>query len=330
MARKSVRQVKDNFDGPWKVYFRECLEDFLRFVDVEAYEEIDWSRKPEFLDKELHLISRKIKKSYVVVDSLVKVWLKTGEEKYVLIHVEFQSEKEIGFPKRIYIYNTRAYERYGVPVASYAILADEATDWNPTSFSYGFGRSRTGIDYCTLKLTDYRGREGELETSDNPFALATLAHLKTVETRGNERARFDSKIRLKRSLFKKGWNRDRIEALYYFIDWMMRLPQGLADRFEETVIEEFQEDTMLELISPREKKNLQRERREGGKEGAISEAQISLITNLTTRFNFISETLESRIRRIEEIERLRELLKKSITIESLNAFESFMNLETVS
>ncbi len=221
MARKSVQKVKDNFDGPWKVYFRECLEDFLRFVDVEAYEEIDWSRKPEFLDKELHLISRKIKKSYVVVDSLVKVWLKTGEEKYVLIHVEFQSEKEIGFPKRIYIYNTRAYERYRVPVASYAILADEATDWNPTSFSYGFGRSRTGIDHCTLKLTDYRGREGELVTSDNPFALATLAHLKTVETRGSEGARFDWTIRLTRSLFKKGWNRDRIEALYYFIDWMM-------------------------------------------------------------------------------------------------------------
>ena len=81
----------------------------------------------------------------------------------------------------------------------------------------------------------------------------------------------------------------------------------------------------MELISPREKKNLQRERREG----AISEAQISLINVLTTRFNSISETLESRIRRIEEIERLRELLKKSIAIESLSAFESFIYLETV-
>ena len=86
----------------------------------------------------------------------------------------------------------------------------------------------------------------------------------------------------------------------------------------------------MELISPREKKNLQRERREGGREGAISEAQISLINVLTTRFNSISETLELRIRRVEEIERLRELLKKSIAIESLSAFESYINLETVS
>ena len=175
-------------------------------------------------------------------------------------------------------------------------------------------------------MTDYRGREGELETSDNPFALATLAHLKTVETRGNEGARFDWKIRLTRSLFKKAWNRDRIEALYYFIDWMMRLPQGLADRFEETVIEEFQEDTTLELISPREKKNLQRERREG----AISEAQICVVDNLTIRFSEISETLEARIRRIDDIPFLRELRRKAFTVDSISAFESYMNLETVS
>ena len=106
----------------------------------------------------------------------------------------------------------------------------------------------------------------------------------------------------------------------------MRLPQGLADRFEDSVIEEFQEDNTLKLISPREKKNLQRERRRG----ATFATQTSVIDILNTRFNSISETLESRTRRIEEIERLRELLKKSIIVESISAFEVFMNPETVS
>ena len=80
LALKRERPIKDSFDGPWKVYFRESLEDFLRFVDAEAHTQIDWNLTPVFLDKELDLLSRKIKRSPVIVDSLVKVWLKTEGE----------------------------------------------------------------------------------------------------------------------------------------------------------------------------------------------------------------------------------------------------------
>ena len=343
LALKRERPIKDSFDGPWKVYFRESLEDFLRFVDVEAHDQIDWNLTPVFLDKELHLLSRKIKRSPVIVDSLVKVWLKTGEEKWILIHVEFQTQKEIGFPERIFIYNVRAYDRYKRPVASYAVLADEVGNWKPTSFSYEFGKSRTGIEFGVLKLTDYRGREQELEESDNPFALAALAQLKTVETRRNPNNRYEWKLRLSRLLLKKSWNRERITALYYFIDWMMRLPQELETQFDGVIEEDIKEDNDMELISPREKRNLVKERNEGKdegikegvkegvkegiKEGIRVQAQLSVILTLTTRFVSIPESLESRIRRIDDIETLEQLLPKSVTADSLDSFVSYFNDE---
>ncbi|CCI04735.1 hypothetical protein MICAC_5930021 [Microcystis aeruginosa PCC 9443] len=41
-------------------------------------------------------------------DKLYKVWLLSGEEVWILIHIEIQSQWEENFPQRMYIYNYRA------------------------------------------------------------------------------------------------------------------------------------------------------------------------------------------------------------------------------
>ncbi len=38
-------------------------------------------------------------------DKLYKVWLLRGEEVWILIHIEIQSQYEENFPQRMYIYN---------------------------------------------------------------------------------------------------------------------------------------------------------------------------------------------------------------------------------
>ena len=55
------------------------------------------------------------------MDKLVKVWRKSGEEEWVLIHVEIQSQDETGFARRMYVYNYRIFERYNRQVASLTI-----------------------------------------------------------------------------------------------------------------------------------------------------------------------------------------------------------------
>jgi hypothetical protein len=62
-----------------------------------------------------------------------------------------------------------------------------------------------------------------LETSDNPFALATLAHLETQNTRQNETRRFESKLRFIRKLITPA----------FAIDFLLPQHQGGADSKED-------------------------------------------------------------------------------------------------
>jgi hypothetical protein len=46
----------------------------------------------------------------VRLDKLVQVWRKNGEEAWVLVHIEVQSQKETGFAERMYLYHLRPDE----------------------------------------------------------------------------------------------------------------------------------------------------------------------------------------------------------------------------
>jgi len=56
------------------------------------------------------------------VDKLVKVFLKDGSEKYILVHVEVQSHKGKGdLSARMFTYFYRVKDKYGVPITAIAI-----------------------------------------------------------------------------------------------------------------------------------------------------------------------------------------------------------------
>jgi hypothetical protein len=128
-------------------------------------------------------------------DKLVKIWLDNGQETFVLVHIEIQGQVDIGFAERMFVYNYRFYDRFRKPIVSLAVLADESLNWRPNSFSYGLWGSETAIRFPVVKMIDYLNCLEILENSDNPFALATIAHLETQKTRQNLTRRFESKLR---------------------------------------------------------------------------------------------------------------------------------------
>lgn len=44
--------ITSDFDSPWKEALETYLEDFFAFFFPAIHMEIDWSQRPEFLDKE--------------------------------------------------------------------------------------------------------------------------------------------------------------------------------------------------------------------------------------------------------------------------------------
>ena len=107
------------------------FEQFLALLFPEVHGQIDWSRGHESLDKEFQQVVREAELGRRYVDKLVKVWTTDGQESWVLVDVEVQTARDVEFPKRMYVYNYRVFDRYNRPVASLAVLADNDPAWRP-------------------------------------------------------------------------------------------------------------------------------------------------------------------------------------------------------
>src|SRR5262249_22118834 len=154
-------------------------------------------------------------------DKLVKVWLRDGSERWILIHVEVQGRREEGFARRVFVYNYRIFDRYNTEVVSFVVLADDDPNWVPRGFGYGRGASQPGNRCEPAKLLRYAGREAELEADANPFARVVLAHLKALETRNDPAGRHAWKVRLVRGLYEGSFSADDVRELFRLIDWII-------------------------------------------------------------------------------------------------------------
>lgn len=93
---------RDDYDSPWKDLLDRWHQRFLEFFFPVAAADIDWSRGYEFLDKELQKVTRRAMVGRRHVDKLIKVWRRSGQETWVLIHTEVQGNRETGFARRLY------------------------------------------------------------------------------------------------------------------------------------------------------------------------------------------------------------------------------------
>ena len=101
-----------DFDSPWKEAIEFYPEDFLQLLFPQVHAAVDWNRGYEYLDKELQQIVRDSELGRRYVDKLVKVWLKDGEEKWILIHIEVQGDEEAEFSQRMFVYYIRLFDNY--------------------------------------------------------------------------------------------------------------------------------------------------------------------------------------------------------------------------
>ena len=210
--------MSTDYDSPWKEALDAYFEPFLALLFPEVHRQIDWSRGYESLDKEFQQVVREAEIGRRYVDKLVKVWTREGVECWVLIHVEVQTTRDAEFPRRMYIYNYRIFDRYNRPVASLAVLADDDPDWRPTDFHNNLFGCEAGIRFPAVKLLGFAAHEAMLEASVNPFAQVVLAHLKAQETHGDLAGRYNWKVRLVRNLYERGFSAKDVRELFRVID----------------------------------------------------------------------------------------------------------------
>jgi hypothetical protein len=219
----------------------------MAFFFPHAHADIDWTPDHEMLDKELQPIVRQAKHGRRYVDKLVKVWLKDGQEKWLLIHIEVQGSKEGEFPKRMHVYNHRIFDRYGREVTSLAILADDDPDWRPNRYETARWGFRSLTEFPAVKLLGYAPKYQELEADPNPFAVVVQAQLKALETRRSPAERHTWKLRLVKGLYERGMGPEDVRQLIRFIDWVLELPGPLEQHFRDE-IDAYQREKVMPFI----------------------------------------------------------------------------------
>ena len=264
-------------DSFWKHLIEKFFPDFMGLYFPSAFEKINWKRKFVFLDKELEKISPKNISGKKFVDKLVKVFLKSGKEEWILVHIEIQNTQDKNFEKRMYVYNYRIFDKYEHKVASFALLCDESKTWKPEKYEYELLGCKILLEYPTAKLLEYRSKQNELSDKQNAFADITLAYLSAIDTKDSMQKRYEKKIILIKKLYEKGYSDYKITEVFLFIDFLVSLPEALEKKII-LKIHNLEEIKKVEYISSVERIS----RKQGMKEG-ISETKTSFVLKMLDR-----------------------------------------------
>jgi hypothetical protein len=242
--------MRNQFDLLWKAGIEEMPTEAISSLMRKQAHLIDFTRPPEFLDKELRAIINSNKKkldSNNHADFLVRVWMKDGQEQWILIHIEVQSQPQFDgkFEERMYLYYVRIKQKYKCAVASLAVLADGSKKFKPKLYQESCLDTHLSFAFPYLKIMDLDA--DELRKSENPFDVVLLCVHLALKAGKKGLKSLDLKLQIVRHLFAKGFSAQERASVYAFIRYFIRL-----DDFDEAIfVEQFDklEEIPTEVMS---------------------------------------------------------------------------------
>lgn len=197
----------------------------LALVFPDVFEDIDWTHEVEILDGELQKLWPEGRAGRKLADRLIKVRLKSGDERY--LHFDVQGDPDEHFSRRMFVYQYRGDDRFGLPLEALVILADESPDWRPTRYEVGLTRTRLVFEFEPVKLLNWADRTDELLAHENPVGLFLVAHLKSKATRGDMAERAAVKLSLIGNLLARKLDAEDRRQWYRMFDLLLELPPAL-------------------------------------------------------------------------------------------------------
>ena len=315
----SEMEFRDDHDSPWKEALEHYFPEFLALLFPEIHQQIDWGRKFDFLDHELQQVVGDAETGRRYADKLVRVYTASGRETWVLIHVEVQGTADADFAERMFVYYYRLFDRYQVDVVSIAVLTDDSLAFHPTQYIRERWGCQLHFRFPVQKILEWSPRWAELETSQNPFSMVVMAHLKARATRDGI-ARKDWKLRLIRMMYERGYSKVDILELFRVIDWILRLPAALEAEFL-LELNTYEKAQQMPYITSVERIGIQKGLEEGLSQGIrLGEASI-LQRLIELKFGTLDDATSQRIQSAsqEDLERWSERILTAASLEELFA-----------
>jgi len=142
-------------DELWKGIIEVYFEPFMHFFFGKNCKEIDFTKGCEFLDNELQKIYPASQTKNRRADKLLKFWKKSGEEDFILVHVEVQGYEDKAMAERVFNTYYRIYDRYQKPPAVLIIYTNNNPNYHPKTFHLNTLGTKMNFDFKTFKLSEH-------------------------------------------------------------------------------------------------------------------------------------------------------------------------------
>jgi hypothetical protein len=209
-----TRAFQDTRDQLWKLAIENHWDDFIRFFFPKWSFNVDFSRQPDFLDKELQRLRVRSRSKNRAVDVLMRVYMLDGTDQTVLVHIEVQAYMDDKFGQRMFQYYYRIYDKYGEVIEAIALLVDDNAHFRPSSFTQKFGDTEIIYKFPIFKLLDNPPPYSEVNIFG--YVLETAWHGLKINKLKNENLG-ELKWNLIRSMLNKGVAKIKIISLLDFI-----------------------------------------------------------------------------------------------------------------
>ena len=220
------------YDKNWKEAVTHMIRPFVGFFMPKLYNDIDWSVEPQFLEQELHS-ALNIKKGKRITDKLVKVRLLNGEERWIFIHIEFQSDGNKVIGLRMYRYYRRIYDLYGKEITAIVIYTGNSIPKMHNRYEHTvYG---TSIIYIFNSYAIIKQDEASLLADPNPFSIVVLANYYVLKTKNDSEKRYQFKEKLYQLASERQYSLEFTNKLLTFVLELMKLPPNLEDKFHEEI-----------------------------------------------------------------------------------------------
>ncbi len=225
-------------DALWKSILEDFFENFLYFFYPIESQEIDWKIPPEFLDKELSKLLPKSKTKGRYADKLVKLRLKNGLERWILVHVEVQGYPDPHFAHRMYQMRVRIRERFGIEVVALAILTDDDENYFPNQYSEKTWDSELIYRWRTFKLMHHPP-----ESFQNPenviSVILSVAYHRLKKGKLEDENLLEFKLDLLEKLRDFQLPEEKIWQLLTFIEYYVSFKNQEFQRIFDQKLDEF-------------------------------------------------------------------------------------------
>jgi hypothetical protein len=321
--RSYIKKTLITQDELWKLIVPILWASLIRFYLEEWVDEIDFTKQPVFLDKELKRLMPRGRAKNRTVDVLMRVYLKNGTTKKFLLHIEIQGYFDPQFGQRIFQYFYRISDAFQEPIETLVIMIDEDPDYRPCEFRQVFGQTSVHFQFRMFKLLDnpppYLGKE------DNPFSIAL--EVAWYALKQNKLKNDDDLMALKYRLIKR-LKEQKIEkeVIYALLDFInIYLPFYNSEKgstFEQNIESLVFKDDIMEATTIREL-YIQRVREHDRK---IADKEIKIIRKAREEEARMRQE-EARMR--QEEARMRQEAENSLKVAILSCYNQGFSVEKV-